>query len=236
MEAALCELRPPRLLAEGAILGQRFACKPLFPGVPQTPCLLVGAENFSVWSPSKSWPLREKLGPAPLSDSSKGAEIQDMSKCLAARLCLSGFYGLDFVIEEATGALFLIELNPRCTQLGHLVLRGAGRFGSAPSADAWVPRARIAPSLPSTAARSRSFRKRLPGPPTAHTSIKVTRIYHGVNPGLARKLLRDIWPERRWPQRLYRRLRGRHPDPKPHLENLASSERECFQKMLGQLR
>jgi len=45
---------------------------------------------------------------------------------LARRLSLSGFFGLDFVIEEGTDAAYLIEMNPRCTPPSHLRL-GAGR-------------------------------------------------------------------------------------------------------------
>ncbi len=44
---------------------------------------------------------------------------------LAARLGLSGFYGLDFILEEQTGAPWLLEMNGRATQISHLAL-GAG--------------------------------------------------------------------------------------------------------------
>src|SRR5262249_9554697 len=37
-----------------------------------------------------------------------------------------GFFGLDFVVEEGSGATYLIEANPRCTPLCHLQL-GKGR-------------------------------------------------------------------------------------------------------------
>ena len=40
-------------------------------------------------------------------------------------LGLSGFFGLDFIIEETTGKCFLIEMNPRATQLGHIHFHGA---------------------------------------------------------------------------------------------------------------
>jgi carbamoylphosphate synthase large subunit len=53
----------------------------------------------------------------------------EMSLCaerLARRLSLSGFFGLDFVIEDGTHAAYLIEMNPRCTPLCHLRL-GKGR-------------------------------------------------------------------------------------------------------------
>lgn len=53
----------------------------------------------------------------------------DMMLCaerLARRLRLSGFFGLDFMIEEGTGNTYLIEMNPRTTPVCHLRL-GAGR-------------------------------------------------------------------------------------------------------------
>lgn len=45
---------------------------------------------------------------------------------IAHRLGLSGFLGLDFMIEYGTGAAFLVEMNPRSTPLCHLQL-GPGR-------------------------------------------------------------------------------------------------------------
>jgi len=65
------------------------------------------------------------------------------ARILARRLELSGFFGLDFMIEEETGSCYLIEMNPRSTPLAHLAL-GMGRdplaalaarlSGAAPSA------------------------------------------------------------------------------------------------------
>lgn len=45
---------------------------------------------------------------------------------IARRLRLSGFHGLDFMIEADTEHAYLIEINPRTTQVGHLAL-GPGR-------------------------------------------------------------------------------------------------------------
>jgi len=45
---------------------------------------------------------------------------------MARRLNLSGFYGFDFMLEAHTENAYLIEINPRTTQVGHLAL-GAGR-------------------------------------------------------------------------------------------------------------
>jgi thioesterase domain-containing protein len=53
-------------------------------------------------------------------------EMALAAKRIARRLELSGFFGLDFVIQDLSGAAYLIEMNPRCTPLCHLRL-GAGK-------------------------------------------------------------------------------------------------------------
>jgi hypothetical protein len=45
---------------------------------------------------------------------------------IVRRLHLSGVHGFDFMLEEQTGNAYLIEINPRATQVGHLAL-GVGR-------------------------------------------------------------------------------------------------------------
>lgn len=53
-------------------------------------------------------------------------EMSKAAEKIARRLKLSGFHGLDFMIESQTGSAYLIEINPRTTQVGHLAL-GEGR-------------------------------------------------------------------------------------------------------------
>jgi Carbamoyl-phosphate synthase L chain, ATP binding domain len=45
---------------------------------------------------------------------------------MVRRLNLSGLHGFDFMLEAQTGNAYLIEINPRTTQVGHLTL-GSGR-------------------------------------------------------------------------------------------------------------
>ncbi len=54
-------------------------------------------------------------GPATVVQLVEGQEMIDAARRIAKRLRLSGFFGLDFVIEDRTGAANLIEMNPRCT-------------------------------------------------------------------------------------------------------------------------
>jgi len=56
----------------------------------------------------------------------ENAEMSAAAEKIARRLSLSGFYGLDFMLEAGTGNAYLIEINPRATQVGHLAL-GPGR-------------------------------------------------------------------------------------------------------------
>ncbi|HEX4152292.1 MAG TPA: ATP-grasp domain-containing protein [Steroidobacteraceae bacterium] len=121
---------------------------------------------------------------------------------LAARLHLTGFCGLDFMIETDSETAFLIEMNPRCTQLGHL------RFGGAPSlAGAFA--ASLGGEL---------YDAGDPVPldtiglyPQALNALKepsraACGSYLDVpwdEPQLIAELKKDSWPERRWLSRLY---------------------------------
>jgi hypothetical protein len=134
-------------------------------------------------------------------------EITRAATKLAQRLELSGFYGLDFILEEATGAAYLLEMNPRCTQLGHLVLPGKGSLARAMYAElsgdegVWsevpIERDQIAFFPQALVWNSKSSYLR--------TS------YHDVpweERRLVRELLLESWPNRRAPARIYHFLRS----------------------------
>jgi formate-dependent phosphoribosylglycinamide formyltransferase (GAR transformylase) len=65
-------------------------------------------------------------GPASIVRTVEGAEMRFAADRIAERLQLSGFFGLDFMVENRTNAAYLIELNPRPTPPCHLRL-GKGR-------------------------------------------------------------------------------------------------------------
>jgi aspartate kinase len=54
------------------------------------------------------------------------AEMSAATEKIVRRLNLSGLHGFDFMLETSTGHAYLIEINPRTTQVGHLAL-GPGR-------------------------------------------------------------------------------------------------------------
>jgi len=65
-------------------------------------------------------------GPATVLGSIENEEMSTAAEKMVRRLELSGLHGFDFMLEAATGNAYLIEINPRATQVGHLTL-GLGR-------------------------------------------------------------------------------------------------------------
>src|SRR5690606_7484423 len=69
---------------------------------------------------------QSSTGPATVVRVVDNEEMTEAARTLVRALGFTGFCGLDFVIETATNAAYLIELNPRATPICHLPL-GAGR-------------------------------------------------------------------------------------------------------------
>jgi hypothetical protein len=65
-------------------------------------------------------------GPSSVLRLIENAEISAAAEVMVRRLNLSGLQGFDFMLEAHTGHAYLIEINPRATQVGHLNL-GPGR-------------------------------------------------------------------------------------------------------------
>jgi len=82
-------------------------------------------------------------GPSRMVEIVEGGEMLEAARRIARRLQISGFFGLDFMIDAETRAAYLIEMNSRCTpccalRLGNgrnLVEAFAARFGGVPEPD-----------------------------------------------------------------------------------------------------
>lgn len=66
--------------------------------------------------------VRYERGPSTVLRRIQNPMMDRAAEILASRLNLSGFYGLDFVLEEQTGVPWLLEMNSRVTQIPHLAL------------------------------------------------------------------------------------------------------------------
>ena len=69
---------------------------------------------------------RHQAGPATVVRLIDHPEMKSAVEKLVRRLKLSGLHGFDYMIEAGTGNAYLVEINPRVTQVGHLAL-GPGR-------------------------------------------------------------------------------------------------------------
>jgi ATP-grasp domain len=132
----------------------------------------------------------------------RNSEIEAAVQLLARRFKLNGFYGLDFILQHGTGHPYLIELNPRCTQLGHLSLPDQGDLAGLLSARL---RGRgLQP--PRDAIRSDTIAFFPQASSWSPSSPYLARGYHDVpskEPKLVRHLLKEPWPDRQLTARLY---------------------------------
>lgn len=69
---------------------------------------------------------QNSTGPASVLRLIEDADMAAAAEKMVRRLNLSGLHGFDFMLEARTGRAHLIEINPRTTQVGHLML-GPGR-------------------------------------------------------------------------------------------------------------
>lgn len=124
------------------------------------------------------------------------------ARSLASRLKLSGFFGLDFMIDES-GEPILIEMNPRCTQLGHFELPEQGSLAGVFSASLRGE----PPPKPDRPVRQKTialFPQALAAGELCTPYIAAS--YHDVpteEPRLVRELELPSWPQRQWTSRLY---------------------------------
>lgn len=141
-------------------------------------------------------------------------EMRVAAKLLALRFGLTGFYGLDFMIESATGRPFLIEMNPRCTQLGHIEFADQGSLaGVYASALRNEPRPSVQNPIPLETIAL--FPQALGAGDALAPFIRES--YHDVpveETRLRHELMMGAWPRRRLLGRLYHALRPiRRTDP-----------------------
>jgi hypothetical protein len=141
----------------------------------------------------------------------RNEEMEEAARRLTRKFMLSGFHGLDFVLENKTGAAYLIEINPRCTQLGHLRLPGQGDLAEAISAKLWNgPMPARAPDQE----KCMRVETIVFFPQAFNWNPKSPYLRYGNNdvpweePALLRELLRDSWPERQWLSRIYHHYRA----------------------------
>ncbi|HTY95083.1 MAG TPA: hypothetical protein VMC02_14425, partial [Steroidobacteraceae bacterium] len=117
-----------------------------------------------------------------------------------------------FIIEESSGQTFLIEMNPRCTQLGHLQFAEGGDLAGA-ICERLGGQRRASPDTPihsdMVAFFPQAWRSSTPGDGwySAHQDVP------WEEKSLVEYLLQEPWSTRRWQARTWRLLRGSRRKP-----------------------
>ncbi len=132
-------------------------------------------------------------------------EMEAAARLVADRLGMSGFFGLDFIIEDATGRPVVIEMNPRATQMGHLIWKErslaarlfAEATGAAPSVGEVLDRDRPVAMFP------QALRFAVEQVDFTEAELDVP----WTEPELVAELLRPPWTKRSLLARLEARLR-----------------------------
>lgn len=145
---------------------------------------------------------------------------------LVRHLGLSGFCGLDFILERETGDPYLIELNPRATQLGHLRPGGEPNLAAALLSGAantvHTAHSAVPPPAEIIAFFPQAWLSNAGDPLLASPNVR-----HDVpwsEPELVRELLKPSWNQRHLSAKLFqlaRRLLSRRRSP-ASFEDLAS--------------
>ncbi|MHB8474450.1 MAG: ATP-grasp domain-containing protein [Gammaproteobacteria bacterium] len=153
-------------------------------------------------------------GPATVVRVIENPEMSEAVSRLVRRLGISGLWGVDFILEESTGAAYLIEVNPRATPICHLPL-GAGQ--NLPAA-LYMQLAGTRPLAPPATIDGDVIAifpgewHRDPASPYLHSD------YHDIprdEPELIQDCLDRPWSERGFIARLWARMR-----PKPHMKSI----------------
>jgi hypothetical protein len=135
-------------------------------------------------------------------------EISQAACRLAKRLQLSGFYGVDFILQEGTRAAYLLEMNPRCTQLGHLPVDGQGDLVGLLCRKLQADP--VAPVEKRFGLRAGDTVAFFPKVTSLNASSELLHAYQDTpwqRPELVEELLKPSWPNRQWPARLYHWVR-----------------------------
>jgi carbamoylphosphate synthase large subunit len=138
----------------------------------------------------------------------KDEEMKRAAERVASQLKLSGFYGMDFILDSRSGAPYLIEMNPRCTQLGHIEFTDQGSLAGVFSA---VLRGEPRPQSVPQSVLSQTIAL-FPQALAAGEACRplLDNSYHDVprqEPELQAELMLQSWPRRRLAARLYHAFR-----------------------------
>lgn len=149
-----------------------------------------------------------ETGAAVIVDRMHHPAILTAAQKLSAHLHISGFFGLDFILHADTGEPYLLEINPRATQLCHIPLDPAhNRFATLADTLYFVASGNIPPQLPPQPIHPRfAFFPQVLTLPSDDQALATAVVDRPDGQALIAELERPVWPQRRPWLRLYNRI------------------------------
>jgi hypothetical protein len=132
-------------------------------------------------------------------------QMENAAMLLAKTLKITGFFGLDFMIAADTKVPYLIEMNPRSTQLGHLEFADQGSLVGAFCAH-WCGKPAPQAQNPIPARSIALFPQALRAAASRHHDSSYLDVPWD-EPALQAELKLPPWPQRQWAARLYHDFR-----------------------------
>lgn len=146
---------------------------------------------------------KHELGASTIVRTMHHPKISAAAVLIVKELNISGFCGLDFIIQEGTGTPFLIELNPRATQLGHL------KVGQSADLAACLCKALLGETFASapdpSAEETIAFFPQIPLEQFKKLQSSYGDLIHDIpreDAELTEELMNVSWTERQWSARL----------------------------------
>ncbi len=121
--------------------------------------------------------------------------VTEDARTLARHMRLTGFYGLDFMVEQATGRIMMIELNPRATSLANIRLARSGDLIGC-AASLFTGKRCLPPATPPNAELVAHFPLALHWKPDDPRLATCFQDIPAETPALVVAMLRPSWPYR----------------------------------------
>ena len=193
--------------------------QPYIPGVPANGLFVADRGEVIADLQVRVARALSATGAAVVVDRMEHPRMLEAARKIAARLRLSGFFGLDFILHTETGEPWLLEINPRATQLCHIPLEPTrsrfatladavcGLIGGAEQAHASA-HVLVRERRQAVHGRFAFFPQSLTLNPEDPELASAVVDCPEEEPELVKELMRPTWPQRRPWLRLYNRVLG----------------------------
>ena len=185
-----------------------ITCQSFIPGIAANGLFVVQRGQMLAHIQVRVVRALSETGAAVIVDRIHHPAILDAAQKIASKLELSGFFGLDFILHADTDEPYLLEINPRATQLCHIPLDPEqNSFSTLADAIYFLASGNIPKHMTQLPIHDRfAFFPQVFTLPSDDPALATAAIDRPDNPALVAEMERPVWPQRRLWLRLYNRI------------------------------